>query len=173
MDTQHFEAGWLKLLCQPYGRDYTFDKAKESIQRNIYFEALSQVPGERWLAVVDWWIRNESRWPLLPDIKSHLIRLFPPTPQPLTTALRLSGPSSESCEPWQGIVRAWIDCNGADTIVAIAIPRLREWVQDHPHDLVEQQRLAEYEKRLAESYGGARIESTQSISDSRTPRPPA
>lgn len=147
MTGQEFLKGWAILSAQPYGKDYTYDKAKEAIQRGLYSSKLKYLPDGQWLAVVDWWVQHESRWPLLSDINAHLTRMFPPSkPEPLTAKALLAAPMNPSCEPWQGIVRAWI--RGDGSIFEVGLPILRKWHTVHPQDKDVAETLAHWEQQL-------------------------
>lgn len=150
MNAVEFGKPWMLLLAQPWSKDYCFDKAKETVQRNLYFTALQRVPVDRWMAVVSWWVANEVRWPLLADVKFHLARLFPVAKsEPLTLKVLLAVPKDESCEPWQGIVQTWAKSEGV-SIYEIGVPRMRQWVTAHPEDLVTAQRLSVWESALGQ-----------------------
>lgn len=140
--------GWVMLLAQPYSKDYSFDTAKESVQRNLYADALKQLPDNQWIAVVSWWVKHETRWPLLADINTHLTRMFPPSKsEPLTAKALLAAPINPSCEPWQGVVVAWVR-GGGDSVYATGVPILREWVRRHPGDMETLTRLQNWEQKL-------------------------
>jgi len=147
MTGQEFTKGWVLLGVQPYGKDYTFDKAKETVQRSLYFSKLKHLPDGQWLAIVDWWVQHETRWPLLGDINAHLTRMFPPSKsEPLTAKALLAAPINPSCEPWQGVVRAWI--KGDKSILEVGLPILRKWLVTHPHDKGVAETLTRWEQQL-------------------------
>jgi hypothetical protein len=50
-------------------------------------------------------------------------------------------------EPWQTVTRAWSQGDG-NSVYAVGVPILREWLKVHPGDSHVRERLADWESRL-------------------------
>ncbi|MDE3041130.1 MAG: hypothetical protein KGJ82_11235 [Nitrospirota bacterium] len=67
---------------------------------------------------------------------------------PLKQAL-LGAPIIADFQPWQTIVRAWVQSNG-QSICCVGVPILKAWLQEHPGDAEAAQRLLQWQRQLAE-----------------------
>jgi hypothetical protein len=149
MPDHAFNKGIAMILVMTYSKDYTFDPAKEAVIRNLYRQAFANVSEAHWLAVIQWWIQHENHFPLIPELRTHLARMFPPTKhEPLSWRSMLEAPKRADCAPWQPVCGEYARWKGAESIFEVAVPILREYVRKHPEDRLERDRLASWEERV-------------------------
>ena len=74
MTSEEFIKGWEALAAQPYkdAREYSFDRERQVVAREMYWQAFQHLSSDRWLAAITRWIRYESHFPSIPELREVL-----------------------------------------------------------------------------------------------------
>jgi hypothetical protein len=77
MTGKEFLQGWALLVAQPYGAAYRRESEVEQTQRRFWQSEFGEADKDAWVHAVTWWIRHEDHFPLIPELRAHVLRLKP------------------------------------------------------------------------------------------------